>query len=85
MRAASAASTWSIDRRPVVSTRCERSTASRNSRLRTFFDGTQPESATAVACGNTSIARPFTDPPPYRGNPARAASSNARNPTFIHA
>ena len=43
------------------------------------------DSATAVPCGNTSMALPFTVPLPNRGKPASAAWAKARNPTCIHA
>ena len=45
--------------------------------------GRNPDSTTAVACGNTSIADPFTDPLRYRGN-ASSIERNAWNPIVIH-
>ena len=81
--AASAASTWSAERSAPASTDCASRIVRRHACGLMLFGGRNPDSTTAVACGNTSIADPFTDPLRYRGN-ASSIERNAWNPIVIH-
>jgi hypothetical protein len=47
------------------------------------FGGRLPASTTAVACGKTSMARPFGFPPLYVGKPCSFATRKTWNPTSI--
>ena len=84
VRAARAASSRSIDVSSSVRTPWARRTRSRHTRFETPFGGSVPVSTTVVACGKTSMARPFGDPAPYVGKPCSFATRKTSNPTSIH-